>query len=1364
VSERPDPPQDGRLPGDGRVDLPGDLRIDLEPELVREVIASKRFLAQDRVQVGIDEIATWDRHLVRESRLLVPVDVQALYVPPGHDEPMVRLPMQLTTPEGTTAAEGMPAPFDEGEPRPAGVHLHWAMPDALLRGTLDTAAKATTNRMGLPPLPDRWVVVRLRHPDGAARPEVSAWVLEADRAAVVPVREWVEGGRSTPTGVVLAATELTGVVGGSVLWSAAYDAVLNRFAFHDPLDGVGARDGELATYLVAGWWKDPANDPLDAARSSDSLDELLERLRWWPVRDWGDERSEQQYAATQEALRKALGLTTGERFSARPSTQVARRAAAARTTTFTPKDPLTQVTSVVSASRFAAEAAVRYTARPWHLRSSLLHGSVYGVPVAGPVDLDGRPREDDVTAALGQHDDDVLAALGALPGTTAAQRRDAERLLEAFTQQKLNRIDSPDGLAEIEETEHAASFASLPSGEVAATDRLAQRAASGPASGREVGRRATSRTRGGLGAAAPPSERLTGASATVSFTRVADLRALTESEAFRELYDKSDDILSAIEPRVVERPAARWTVATDPQVGLRGARRSLRHGGDGRGSATGRLTCRWPHHVYESVSGVVDGADLVPTLGNGSLPPEVLRLVREAVVHDPYHDDWLTMAAPAVRDGALAPQLVFHRLQAESALRFGLDGRYDGTSQVLAQALSSGSPRARGATSPRSTRAARAASGSVAVSRVVADELARYSILRGVDPDLVAVTSWSQPWVPLYLEWQVEVDGLDPEGLDDWALGTVDLAGGGAPAGASRTVTGRSVLTTGAAVALRSAVLDHLAAEDARDAAGGGELDEDTEQALRDLAAAVQHVDVVTAALSGLRDRLLGFDDAVDGLVRPAAAVGVGAPTAPTSAPSMLLAGRVRLTRARLVDAFGRLLEVPVTAVSVPERHTAEGEPGTLVVPPRLLRPARWQLRLVDAATPASAVGTEARVDQVDTSLQVSPVCGFLLPDHLDETLEVFGADGGPLGEILHEPVGGGVMWEIAPGREGPADSGPRYGLTAAQDALGLLAAGVVAADSAERGRRDAAGLPAAESALTALLRAVDTALWTVDTFASFGAEHVAGLVGRPIAVVRAQLELQLQPTTDVDLSDPARAAEWAVAQERLQRYAFPVRIGELTRTDDGVLGFYVDDDYSRLRVVDKVIAGSARESGRSRGQLGLIGDAAGVPGLSPIEHPYVVGTGVDGTGAGDDADTLLLHLGQRVTLTVLMHPAGRAHLTSGLLPRKHVQLSRDWVGPGLAAIAPSLRTGPLLVETDLDQDAQVRLPKVSVFGNEQDFWWRDTPATWRHDAILAATQSALLPATPAELREGWVRVAPDRARSGADGAADGGADRGAGA
>jgi hypothetical protein len=94
----------------------------------------------------------------------------------------------------------------------------------------------------------------------------------------------------------------------------------------------------------------------------------------------------------------------------------------------------------------------------------------------------------------------------------------------------------------------------------------------------------------------------------------------------------------------------------------------------------------------------------------------------------------------------------------------------------------------------------------------------------------------------------------------------------------------------------------------------------------------------------------------------------------------------------------------------------------------------------------------QARVDQVEPPLQVNPVAGFLLPDHLDESLEVFGVDGSPLGELLHEAVSGGVTWEIAAGREGPADAAPMFGLAPSQFALGRLASGLVAADAAARG------------------------------------------------------------------------------------------------------------------------------------------------------------------------------------------------------------------------------------------------------------------------------------------------------------------------
>jgi hypothetical protein len=357
----------------------------------------------------------------------------------------------------------------------------------------------------------------------------------------------------------------------------------------------------------------------------------------------------------------------------------------------------------------------------------------------------------------------------------------------------------------------------------------------------------------------------------------------------------------------------------------------------------------------------------------------------------------------------------------------------------------------------------------------------------------------------------------------------------------------------------------------------------------------------------------------------------------------------------------------------------------------------------------------------------VNPVAGFLLPDHIDEALEAFDADGHPLGQLGHEPFGGGVVWEIAPGRPGPADAGPLHDLAPAQHPLGHLAAAMVAVDAQVRDGRPATG--EGDSALTAMLRAIDTTLWTVDTFAALGNAHVAGLVGRPVAVVRAILRLEIDDDLDeLDLSDEARRAAREAAYAALADRAFPVRLGEITRSDDGVLGFFVDDDYRRFHVVDKVVRDAALDVGRMRGQLGPLGATPQIPPVRPIDHPYVVAE-----------DELLVRPGQVVRLTLLMHPAARVHLTSGILPRKSLQLARDWVNGGLSRMAPSIRVGPVLIEP-----GDVRLPKISSLPVDQLWTRRVSPAAWRDDPIVAATQAALLPEAPSGIEEGYIRVAAE--------------------
>lgn len=435
-----------------------------------------------------------------------------------------------------------------------------------------------------------------------------------------------------------------------------------------------------------------------------------------------------------------------------------------------------------------------------------------------------------------------------------------------------------------------------------------------------------------------------------------------------------------------------------------------------------------------------------------------------------------------------------------------------------------------------------------------------------------------------------------------------------------------------------------------------------------------------------------------------------------------LFGGTLTFRALRLVDAFGRVLDVPTDRIQTTTPLEVAGDPSSLSMPVRLQGGARWLFRLVDPAYQGEAsMAPEAFVNQLEPELEVNPVAGFLLPDHIDESLEAFDCQGNPLGQISHHELTGAVRWEPAPGRPLPPGAGPMAELPASASPVGRLAAGVIRSDIRERDDQS----PPEESSLTALMRAVDTTLWTVDTYGTLGSGHVAGLVGRPIAVVSACLRLDIPDDLDeVQVDSEAMAQARKAAFESLRDESFPVQLGDLQRSDDSLLGYFVDDDYDHFHLVDRTIAALARDSGRSRGQLGLLGHVQ-IPGIQPLDHPYL-----------SFDDTLYIRPGQSFRLTLLMLPAGKVHLTSGILPRKSLALNDAWITPGLKRVIPSVRVGPVLLDPE-----EVRLPKVSLLGERQQFTRRTGPITWRDDPIMSASQSALLPRMPHEFQEGWIRM-----------------------
>jgi hypothetical protein len=1279
------------------------------PDEIRLAAQTPRWAALSQLGGVAADLTNYDKFLVREPRLLVPVDVQALVVRAGSNdtEPMLRLPFR----DGDTPPP--PADLaDDGTPRPPGVHLLWSVPAALARGKLvdDPQAPGDTTRrlLQLPVLPDRWAVLRLTVVAGSPLPLVTGWVIEADAGTITMLEDWPTVTTNTVTVLPeIPHAQLTAHVGGTS-WTQSYDAALGRFALHDSLvDLAGTEvEGDALTYLVAGWWSQVTEDPLNGVGTDIGYRQRLAELGWNDPDHPSPDASRRDEATSRYRTAKTFGMATPQRY-----TQAAAAGSGKAAATTVGSGLVAPAAKMLNPaiSGFLHDAITAAALPPAPTRSTLLHGRLHGVPLNGAPTTESRPTEDALRVVLGSNTPDLAASV-AVAGTglgTADQdaRRGAERLLAAFSAGLIMRIGETDAWADIAEYEHAHGFASLPGG-AEGVDRFVDKpgATADPGAGFRHGKLPRREAIPKAGAAPE---------ATILWSAIERPAAAAKQLAIElstfVAADQFDGPTFAVPPtppatvREVVRPAPRYHQPAAPVLAVAGGGRAL--SAVEREEADGALMCRLSDQTSRGHAGVLPATELLTTIGSAAVPDEVLDLAREALAEDPFLSRWRTdRALPRGfdRDATMA------RFVAESAVAhsyYAADN--DRLSGFLGAEVSSSATR-----------------------QTATEGLLRLSLSEGVWSHPEGVTMWGQPWRPMFCDWEVklELGSLDGAALDGWDLaGGVDLdPANPAPATPdSITLSGRSGLVTGVAGTLAAGIDKWLTEERQRDLGGHGLADPATENSLSALRDAMSRVDLMSVALDGIRERLLGLDYEGGLIYRDADALPDGTPRAVVLAlPRLFAAGRITLTAARLVDAFGRSLALPVDDVLVPAR-LSDPSGRAMLARPRLSAPARWHFDLVDAISTAETAEL-ACVDQADATKQINPVAGFLLPDHMDESLEVFATDGRPLGELLHDSFSDAVTWEIAPGRTDVAPAaGPTEDPDVSHHRVGWIAAGLVAADAAARN-----GTPNradTESALSAMLRAIDTTLWTVDPFGSLGSEHIAGLVGRPIAVVAARLSLDVYS----DVADRAYADE-ALRTQRTEKYdalaalPFEVRLGELTRADDGLLGYFVDDDYAHFHLVDKVIADEALPSGRGQGVL----DPDNPDPTQPvkIDHPYVDASGV-----------LRIHPGQTVRLTLLMHPGGKVHLTSGILPRTDRALARDWVQPGLSVLAPSLRCGPLLIDAD-----KVRLPKVASFPAEQLFTRRDTPASWKDDPILAATQSAMLPDTAPEVQEGWIRVAPN--------------------
>ncbi|WP_146779022.1 RICIN domain-containing protein [Actinomadura craniellae] len=540
----------------------------------------------------------------------------------------------------------------------------------------------------------------------------------------------------------------------------------------------------------------------------------------------------------------------------------------------------------------------------------------------------------------------------------------------------------------------------------------------------------------------------------------------------------------------------------------------------------------------------------------------------------------------------------------------------------------------------------------------------------GALPSPVAVTPPARPWNPLHADWELRYEPLAATG---WRLGDTDLEGAPPPAVAepARTFRGRAPLAAGPASVLAGATLRAQRKAVATGLAGPAAAPAD-----------VELLDLLGGRLDGLMSMLRGEQqgDLVGGDTRPPL----------LTPPPPLRAGRTKLTRLRLVDTYGQVVEMASGARSagpptlVPPSAAADDDPGSLILAPRFTAPARVTLRYVAADGRTDTAGATVEAD--DT---VSPVAGFLMPDFVDGSAEFFDPAGGGLGRLRADGTGA-TVWEDDPARPGrPGRLGADPADAIGHPALAGLASGVVEAD-----RR---GGPYDPTALSSLLKVIDTTWWTIDFTGEAGEEHLAMLLGHPVAVLRAELL--------VEVDDPA-------ADPALGGIPIEVVLGALDRFEDGLVGYLAGDDPGTLRVIDPAVLEAARESG------------------NPLAERYVTG------------DPLIVRPGVPVPLTLLVAPNCQVHVRTGLLPAKAVGMRRSWVAEPLAKMTPTFRHGPVLVDAE-----HRRLPLPADVHGTWTWLHRADPHTWAADEVTvlppggAGAAEGSPPVRAPRVEEGWLRL-----------------------
>lgn len=404
-----------------------------------------------------------------------------------------------------------------------------------------------------------------------------------------------------------------------------------------------------------------------------------------------------------------------------------------------------------------------------------------------------------------------------------------------------------------------------------------------------------------------------------------------------------------------------------------------------------------------------------------------------------------------------------------------------------------------------------------------------------------------------------------------------------------------------------------------------------------------------------------GRDEAFTAKVRKAVQTANSISPAEEFPFSPVRAGKWDQGRLSLVDTFGRSWPpkdddhtkmAQFDLIGADTLLPTGADDGSVGLPPRIAQAGRLDFRWLAALK---------EIEEMNDHPASNPICGWVVPNHLEDSLMIYNAAGDALGYIDE-----GAHWRSFPGNSGPIIPDDISNPHLAQMVKWIVARGIEFV-------RD-------------FLTSLDLAHENMEPEQFSQHEDLALLLGQPFALVRADVSIQLQEpyalNQDYDyLLDRVKRfkdPDYVKDSDKHQHFKFdevkvPIRIGEYHRLDDGLAGYWLEDENGHYRE-DKFYALQT----------------------SPLEkkNDHIVTRHEVHSDDEEEAQFLMylpLNASGPQKVSMLIDPRAPIHATSGILPIKKVYVPSDQYARALQKLQIAFLTAPILSPS---LGVEISLPK----------------------------------------------------------------------